>query len=98
MLFGQYLGRVTEVPDQFDCLQSNACTGNSAFEQTPVQFWFSQVCSVYGLPPDGLVPSQRMNLCSLLLVKGPIRQGYQAAWHLHSQMRLGDVLRRIRKS
>ena len=95
MLPGQYLGHVLEVSDQLDCLQLNAGFSNSAFCQYLVQHWFAQACFFRGLPTAGLVSSQRMNLRAFLLVKEPTRQGYQAAGHLHSQMRVGNVLRRL---
>ena len=62
---------------------------------TPLQFQVAQACCLLWPAPDGVVSSQRMYLSTILLVKGPIRQGYQAAGHLHSRMRLGNALRRL---
>jgi len=41
------------------------------------------------------LPLQLMNLSKILLVKGLIHQGYQAAGHLRSQLRIGNAMRRL---
>jgi len=95
MLSGPYLGRGLDVSGRLDCLPLNAGFCHGAFG---LYARATLVCSrqffllAYHL--QGL-PSQRMNMSALLLVKRPIRQGHQAAGHLRSQMHLSNALRRL---
>ena len=62
---------------------------------TPLQFQVAQACCLLWPAPAGVVSSHRMCLSTILLVKGPIWQGYQATGHLYNRMRLGNALRRL---